>query len=582
MCQSLVVGFRQGLSGAAFATALGVLVALAVAIGGDARKAAARLGTPAPNIVVIQTDDQTVQQMRALKNTRRLLGEQGATFRRNYVNWPLCCPSRATLLTGQYAHNHGVLGNTPPEGGYPAFDRESSTPVWLQARGYTTAHIGKFMSGYGGAVKRGPDETPPGWDEWYTAEERTQLVYNYPLNENGKFVKYGNGRSDFKQDVLTRHAVRLIGEYAGRAPLYLQLDYTAPHNGGPNPLPQPPFDRCRASPQPAPRHAGAFSRKRLPRPSSFNEVDVSDKPAAIQGVPRLNRSEIKELRHRHRCRLESLLSVDEGVEKVVRALRGERALANTFVIFTSDNGYFTGEHRVTTGKTLVYEPASRVPLLIRGPGVPRGVSVRDLTINADIAPTVVEVSGAQPTHLLDGRSLLAAAQRPWSETGRELLIATTRYEAIHTERYVWVEHNTGEFELYDMQNDPHQLSSQHDDPSYSAVRQRLGERLAALRDCAGETCRIPVALAVRVSEPGPEGCSQPPIEVMLEGDDLQEVEEMLLFVGGREVDRLTSKPFRAQLDREQLSGSAVVTLQIRASLIDGRRVSWEQELPVCE
>jgi arylsulfatase A-like enzyme len=571
------------LGGAVFATALGALVALVVALGGDGSKAAAGLSPSRPNIVVIQTDDQTVQQMRALKNTRRLLGERGATFRRHYVNWPLCCPSRATLLTGQYAHNHGVLGNAPPNGGYPAFDTENTTAVWLQARGYETAHIGKLMNLYGNAVRGGPDEIPPGWDEWYTVEERTQAVYNYFLNENGAFVRYGNKRSDFKQDVLTTHAVELIGKHIGGAPLYLQLDYTAPHNGGPNPVPQPPFNKCLASAKPAPRHAGAFAGEPLPRPPSFNEADVSDKPEAIKRLARLNSTVIQNLSRGHRCRLESLLSVDEGVAKVVRALRIEGALANTFVIFTSDNGFFTGEHRVTKGKTLAYEPAIRVPLLIRGPGVPKGVSVRDLTINADIAPTVVEVSGAQPTHPLDGRSLIAAAQHPWIETGRELLIETQRYEAIQTQRYVWVEYDTGERELYDLHNDPHQLRSDHDDPSYAAVRRRLEERLAALRSCAGETCRKEVALSPELSpEPGPDGCTQPPVVVKLAGDDLKEVDDMVVFVNGQPAGRLTSGPFRIQLDREELGGAGLVELRVRASLIDGRRIGWEQELQICE
>ncbi|MDQ3572980.1 MAG: sulfatase-like hydrolase/transferase [Actinomycetota bacterium] len=569
------------MSGAVFAAVLGVLVALGAGISGG--KAAAESIPQRPNIIVIQTDDQTVQQLRVMKNTRRLLGKQGATFQRQYVNWPICCPSRATLLTGQYAHNHGVLGNLTPAGGYPAFDNKNTTAVWLQARGYTTAHVGKFMNHYGATVKKTGNAVPPGWDEWYTAPGSP--VYNYPLNQNGRWVKYGAKRRDFKQDVLTRRAVQLIGEHIGAGgPLYLQLDYTAPHAGGPDPMPQPPFHRCLRSAKPAPRHAKAFRGAPLPRPPSFNEADVSDKPKLIRRLPRMSSSTIKDLTRRHRCRLASLLAVDEGVVKVARALRAEGVLERTFVIFTSDNGLFTGEHRLVQGKSLVYEPASRVPLLMRGPGVPAGVNVRDLTINADIAATVAEISGARPTHELDGRSLLPVVQHPWVETGRELLIETDRYDAIRTDRYLWVEHNTGERELYDLHKDPHQLESRHrpnDNPPYPMVGRRLEERLAALRNCVGETCRIPVALAVEVSgEQDPEGCSQPPVTVGLAGDDVREVDELVVFVDGQRAGSDTDNPFEVRLEREQL-GSGAVTLRVRASLIDGRRVGWERKLQVC-
>ena len=155
------------------------------------------------------------------------------------------------------------------------------------------------------------------------------------------------------------------------------------------------------------------------------------------------------------------------------------------MIFTSDNGFFTGEHRVVNGKTKVYEPSSTVPLLIRGPGIPAGSSVRDLTINADLAATVVDVSGAQPTLPIDGRSLMPGGEHPWLERGRELLIDTQQCEAVHTQRYVWVEYESGEFELYDLREDPFQLESVHNDPDYARVRQRLVPRLAALRTCAG-------------------------------------------------------------------------------------------------
>ena len=270
-----------GLAGAVAAAAL-----VAGSLGSGSTAAAGQAPTR-PNIVVIQSDDQTAASIEFMDRTLALLGERGTTFANHYVNWPVCCPSRATLLTGQYSHNHGVLGNTPPEGGFQAFDNAHTTAVWLRRRGYTTAHVGKFLNGYGAGA--GPGPVPQGWDEWYTTDGAGgQAVYNYPLNENGTLVQYGQAVADFKQDVLTDRAVQLIDEHVGSGrPLYLQLDYTAPHFGGPEPLPQPPGD-CQSSARPAPRHANAFDSEPLPQDASFNEADVSDKPTLIQELPLLD------------------------------------------------------------------------------------------------------------------------------------------------------------------------------------------------------------------------------------------------------------------------------------------------------
>jgi N-acetylglucosamine-6-sulfatase len=559
--------------------ALALCAGLSGLVGGGS---AAVAGTaPArPDIVVIQTDDQTVDSMRFMDRTRRLLGERGATFANHYVNWPVCCPSRATLLTGQYAHNHGVLGNSPPEGGYQAFDNGNTTALWLQERGYTTAHIGKFLNGYGAGD--GAATVPPGWDEWYTGTSGTgQLVYDYTQNENGDLVDYGSAVADFKQDVYTRRAVQLIEEHAASAPLYLQLDYTAPHSGGPEPLPHPPDD-CNRSARPAPRHATAFDSEPLPRPPSFNEADVSDKPDGIQDLPVMDQADIDEITRRYRCRIESLLSVDEGVADVVAALRDAGVLGDTYIVFTSDNGFFTGEHRVQNGKTKVYEPASTVPLLLRGPGVPEGVSVRDLTINADLAVTIVEASGAEANLPADGRSLLPAAREPWIERGRELLIETNQYDAVHTQRYVWVEYDTGELELYDLRADPNQLRSVHADADYAGVRQRLVTRLAALRTCAGASCRERPDLRLDLDYArGAKKCARPPLEARVRGGDVPRTESVEFFVGSKRVVRDGSAPFETRLSRAELGGKGGALVRARASLIDGRRIGWERELRVC-
>jgi N-acetylglucosamine-6-sulfatase len=441
-----------------------------------------------PNVVVIESDDQTLESMRVMDNVNSLIGDQGATFKNSFVNYSLCCPSRATFLTGQYAHNHGVLGNLPPNGGFERFQSlhgDNNLAVWLQDAGYHTGLIGKYLNGYSNNPL-----VPPGWSEWRAAAPDDQRVYNYRLNENGTLVNYGQDPADFKQDVLTSKAVDFVDRRGPkRKPFFLWLTYTAPHAGGPNPNPNPPFD-CNGTAKPAPRHADAFNSEPLPRPPSFNEADVSDKPAEIRNRPRFSTGQIADIQRKYRCRLESLLSVDEGVKKVVEELRASRQLDNTVLIFTSDNGFFHGEHRIPTGKQHIYEESIRVPLEIRGPDIPEGVSVSDPAINADLAATIVELANADPGLVMDGRSLIPVAQEPGIERGRELLIEEPSFKAIRTERYLYAEHGGGARELYDLKRDPFELRSRHAAPGYASVRGRLATRLHQLQNCAGFDCRL--------------------------------------------------------------------------------------------
>jgi arylsulfatase A-like enzyme len=231
----------------------------------------------------------------------------------------------------------------------------------------------------------------------------------------------------------------------------------------------------------------------LPKPPSFNEADVSDKPATIRKMPRLTAGRIATRQRIYRCELESLLSVDEGVRKLVDALRGRGELANTLLVFTSDNGFAHGEHRIFQGKQWVYEESIRVPLLMRGPGVPAGTTVSDLVVNADLAPTIVDAANASAGLTMDGRSLIPIAQRPGIAAGRDVLIENSAYQdrpgfaAIRTSRYVYAEYGSGARELYDLQRDPFQLVSRHaDSPS---VRTQLATRLHQLQTCAGASCR---------------------------------------------------------------------------------------------
>jgi arylsulfatase A-like enzyme len=457
--------------------------ALAVAAPGtpSASPGQAAAAQSRPNVLVIETDDQTAQSLRFMPNVNSMIVTKGTKFRNNFVNFSLCCPSRATFLTGEYEHNHDVTDNFQQ---FEVLHAHNNLAVWLRRAGYHTALIGKYLNGYRG------DVVPPGWREWFGAAPPTQNVYDYTINQNGTPVHYGTARSDFKQDVLTRKAVGFVDRRASRPkPFFLWLTYTAPHGGGPNPNPNPPFN-CQDTAKPAPRHAHAFDSELLPQPPNFNEADVSDKPTAIRNRPRLNASQIVDIQRQYRCRLESLLSVDEGVKKIIRELRTKGEAANTLVIFTSDNGFFHGEHRIPKGKQRIYEESIRVPLAMRGPGIPRGERVGDLSINADLAPTIVDVANANPGLVMDGRSLIPVAKHPGIERGRELLIEEPSFEAIRTERYMYAEHGTGENELYDLAKDPFELVSRHNYPAYASVKAGLATQLHKLQNCAGASCRL--------------------------------------------------------------------------------------------
>ncbi|MGH3028971.1 MAG: sulfatase family protein, partial [Gaiellaceae bacterium] len=384
---------RQGVL--AFVAAVAVLLPGAtVAAGADAAQPAPA-AQASPNVVVIMTDDQTVESMRVMTNVRRLLRDRGATFSQSFVTFALCCPSRATFLTGQYAHNHGVLGNAPPTGGYAKLDHTNTLPVWLQQAGYYTAHLGKYLNGYG---RTDPREIPPCYDEWRgSVDPSTYRFYDYTLNENGTLNTYGRV---YQTDLYARKAVNIINRRAPQAqPFFLSVAFLAPHSGGPR---EPDDPVGQATPVPAPRHRNDFASAPLPRPPGFNERNVSDKPVGIRNRPLLGPARIAKIRENYQQRLESILAVDEAVARIVAALRSTGELDETLIVFTSDNGFFHGEHRVPAGKVLVYEPSVRVPLIIRGPSVPAGARRSSLVANIDLAPTILDAANARPGRRQDG------------------------------------------------------------------------------------------------------------------------------------------------------------------------------------
>jgi N-acetylglucosamine-6-sulfatase len=466
--------------------------------------------TRPPNVVVIMTDDQTPDSVAAMPHVQQDLATQGTTFANSFVSYPLCCPSRATWLTGKYAHNHHVLGNHPPGGSVKALHANETLPVWLQRAGYHTIHIGKYLNGYG-EITPGT-EIPPGWNEWYASKDpSTYSMYGYTLNENGTLKTYGNDPASYQTDVYRDKAVDAIRRNAG-APFYLALAVSPPHAE----TGQAGRAAGAATVRTAQRYQSAEAGAVLPQPPSFNEADMSDKPSFMRGLTSIQPKGVEAITQEYRGRLASLLPVDDAVDAVVQTLSQTGQLDNTLIIFTSDNGFFAGEHRIRSGKLLPYEPSIRVPLILRGPHVKAGAIANEPAVNPDLAATILDETGAKPGRSIDGRSLLPFAAHPSERTRRPILLETTqtttngdldqdnlgsgntldggggqipRYRGMRTSRYKYIEYGNGDRELYDLRRDPYELSNRAGDIRYRRTQLELAHDLRGLRRCRGSTCR---------------------------------------------------------------------------------------------
>ncbi|HEV7615904.1 MAG TPA: sulfatase [Solirubrobacterales bacterium] len=533
-----------------------------------------------PNFVVIQTDDQTLDQLYAtytppgggpipaMPNTLASIAEKGITFNRYYVSYPLCCPSRVSLLTGRYAHNHNDRGNVPPNGGYTGFTARQAynhnIATWLQGAGYRTIHVGKFLNGYGDEPFDEGKTVPPGWNAWHTVlnADTHHYFYGYTLNNNGALEgpigdsgswdtrEYG-ARDDFgcpfaplngqpclyETDVFTRIASEEMQGTPEEQPFYLQLDYTAPHGDFRRP----------AGPEPATRHYDSFAGAAYPHGPSegFNEGNVNDKPRFIREAAYLSPTETHTYRVYYQKALESLRAVDDGVQQIVNTLGAMHRLRNTYIIFTSDNGFFYGEHRLTGGKFLAYEPSTHLPFLMRGPGIKPGTSTGELAANIDIAPTILELAGAEADKSIDGRSLVpymidpelrtrrpilfesfvetndveengggppvapeavaagnsgggdSVNQRPSSALPRNrgasasIVAPPKDYEGIRLGPYKYIEWPDGEKELYDINKDPFELNNKARDANFFPIKGFLHKELERLETCVGRVCQEP-------------------------------------------------------------------------------------------
>ena len=456
-----------------------------------------------PNLILILTDDLDLGPVgypgpiAYMPQIQSLLVNQGLTFSNAFVTRSLCCPSRASILRGQYPHNHTIQSNRLPDGGEARFQElglDSSTiATWLQAAGYNTVLIGKYMNGY----ESDPLYLPPGWNEWYG--KVSGPYFDYVLNENGQLVNYGSDPEDYLTDVEAGIATDFIRRTT--APFFIYLAPTAPHYPA----------------TPAPRYVGFFADMMAPRPPSFNEADMSDKPTWLRSKPLLTPTQIDKIDALYRARLETMLAVDDMVAALVEALGDTGQLNNTFIFFTSDNGFHQGEHRLTGGKDTSYEEDIRVPLIVRGPGVPAGQAVEHQAINSDLAPTLAELAGASAAEFVDGRSLVPVLSHtpPPLETWRQRFLVErwppsdlTNPKVNHTLRtlqYAYTEY-LDDYELYDLSSDPYQLENFYSTADPDLIAQ-LVSQLDALKVCAAASCRTAEdgtagGLPAKMAQPG--------------------------------------------------------------------------------
>jgi N-acetylglucosamine-6-sulfatase len=463
----------------------------------------------APNIVVIMTDDQEdTGSMAYMPKLHALLAEQGVTFTNSFVDLSLCAPSRASFLTGQAAHNTGIKANSPLDaGGWESFKprEDNDLPVWLQKAGYKTALIGKYLNRYGQQSTLGAwlawlggyldidfkgvnignprDWVPPGWDLWYAFTGSRVRYYDYEINENGTILTFDHHPADYSTDVLKDRAVRFIADQAkSAAPFFMLVTPKAPHAEGKRALPSP-------------NYAQSFKDVRLPAQAEAGDKDASHKSTKGPGV---QKHDLDDLRASYRAELQSLQSVDDLVAAVVDALKTAGKLDDTVIIYTSDNGFLFGDHRLT-GKSAAYEGSIKVPLVIKGPDIPAGTTRDQLVNNLDVAATVVALAGAEPGVAGDGRSLVplfANASAPWRSA---LLIQgpvsrfdrKDRFVGLRTATRKYVVYEGGYEQLFDLEADPGERKNAATEASYADELAAFHKLQATLKSCAGASCWIP-------------------------------------------------------------------------------------------
>ncbi|HET7350388.1 MAG TPA: sulfatase [Marmoricola sp.] len=493
---------------------------------------------PRPNVLVIETDDMRSDDLRWMPNVRRLLQRRGLTFENSFAPYPLCCPSRASFLTGRYAHNHDVYSHVDPYG-FGAFKDRRTLATVLQRAGYTTALVGKYLNGYGNQPvhrtgESSLDYVPPGWSQWYAGSDRAWLpwetygggTYDYfslTQNINGRLESFPGRYSTGVLAEQTRQLVRDFGR--GSKPWFVWWTPVAPHHGSPNEADDPGstvrtdgYTTHWNTPARPEWVKGQFDEQithgsGTPHEESAEE-DVSDKPRYLRRMPELTDAERAALTTVTRQRAESLFVLDVHIGRTISTLSRTGQLPNTVILLTSDNGYYLGEHRKRQGKINLHEPSLRVPLIIAGPGVPRGHRYDPVT-TVDLAPTIAAYAGTRMRRPdgIDLRPVITGGDRGWDRpvvtegmmpevgyaAGTRLGPSVLNTRGLRLGRWKLTRYSTGESELYDLHTDPLELNNLARRPAHATTLRQMKRLWRRYADCRGAECVATVPAKYRVT-----------------------------------------------------------------------------------
>lgn len=442
-----------------------------------------------PNIILIITDDQRYDMLSYMPKLGDALVNKGTLFNNAVVTTPLCCPSRASILTGQYAHNHGVEQNDRTFADEFKTRDANTLATWLKEGGYRTGLIGKYLNGYRFGY------IPPGWDNFEVFVKKR--YYNYSLTNfkndiNGPRVTYGSNDQDYATDVVFKKAIEFVlgPDQGSEQPFFLMLTPNAPHKPA----------------TPARRHQDVFKDIPPHRPPSFNEPDMSDKAFWARSLwskarKPMGKKKIQRIDRLRQNMLESLLAVDEGIENLVRALGEKGKIDNTVIIFLGgDNGYHLGEHRLTD-KRSPYEESIRTSLVVFDGRNPVKRISNAVVANVDLAPTILELAGLKPQDKVDGKSFVSIVRGSEQPIRKYILLqhfyktitsGSTPFLAVRSDHSIYIRWRgwirDGE-EYYDLNKDPYQLDNAIANPANQAEIEEMRAALEGLRNCAGETCK---------------------------------------------------------------------------------------------
>jgi arylsulfatase A-like enzyme len=450
-----------------------------------------------PNIVFVLTDDLASNLVQYMPHMQEMQ-QHGATFTNYYVTDSLCCPSRSSIFSGRFPHDTGVFTNGGSDGGFQLFhgqgEERSTFATALQSVGYRTAMMGKYLNGYQPNFSENGFKTyiPPGWNAWDVGGN-AYAEFNYLLNENGTVFRYGRRPQDYLTDVLARKARAFIGSSAkANHPFMMEIATFAPHS---------PYT-------PAPRDLNDFPGLGAPTSPAFNTQNINA-PSWLADLPELNPVQLSSLDRAFRLRAQSVQAVDRMIASIESALVAQGIAQNTYIVFSSDNGYHMGEHRLTAGKLTAFDTDIRVPLVVTGPGVIPGQTISQMTENTDLNPTFTDIGRAVIPPSVDGHSLVPLlAGQTQTDWPNAVLIEhhgpdfntndpdnppidsgnPTSYEAIRTPTSVYIEYNDGETEYYDLTTDPNELNNTVSSLSPSQ-QSNLHNTLIGLENCHdGASC----------------------------------------------------------------------------------------------